>query len=746
MARSRKPVPAAMTALQGLTPVQRAELAALIQRQQGAGTVAERGRQAVALRECDGQAARQRARFQPGELAVRGYGRVHRAPLAAAATISAADLAVLAAHAAGGPYAYLAVLGGWLGAGGRVWWLHRRKARRRPRARRYAALAWSGSAATALAGTAAGMGSGPGQIVMLGGGLAVAAPYLWHARRRPPRAVEAAAEPVPVLAPADPRIEAFRARFCHSGPCRGAALHSARPIPDGFAFELALAEGAEATTRDVIALIPRIAALYDVPADQVSVEYPPSRSERRAIISVLTIENAFAREDRWDGASSYDPATGTIRIGRYLDSTDAHWLLHKPGSGAASGVIAGVQGSGKTGSVLVVACEAGQARLCAQCGAARTCQRCDPRRICALWMADPQEQPLGVFRGRSELMAWGPLATVQMLIWMHAAMRALAGHFGTMTWTDHLGRENAGKGYFDPSPQYPLLLGICDEWPIIISDPVLAKIAVPVAAGILREGRKVGVGLDFLVQLPDLSQLGDRAIRELLKAFNALSHRTDGLSKHMLGIKGDTTTLAPGLHGVGYLNGPDSRPGATMRTKHLPEYLQPGEHGIDAREIAGRIAADPVQLPGVVLAAIIPLGYTGPGQVLDGSQLAAAIVLVDADARSRRPAGLTAEDALRQVVAEGPDAGPAAAPAPPDPAAAAPTGPPPPPDEDAAVYLPLLAAVLTERREMDLWDVSEAAGCSAFAADEVLRLLVAAGLAVQVAPDRYRAGAGRQAR
>jgi hypothetical protein len=698
-------------------------------------SAAELARVAAVLAQIDCDRRQAQAEVVPfrSEMPVRAFIRVHRAPVSAAAAVGGADLAVLAAHASGSPWAYLVIATGSAAAGARVAWLHRPRARRRRRARRYAGTAWAACSVTALAGTWLGMASGAGQAVMLAGGLAVAAPYLWHARQRPPRDVAEAPEPVTELPATDPRIEAFRARFCRSGALKDAHIHSTRDIPDGFAFELIIADGAKATTKDVVALTDEIAGLYDIPADQVSVEYPPTRSERRACISVLTVADAFAREDRWDGESTYDPATGCIRIGRYADSTDAHWPLHKPGSGAASGVIAGVQGAGKTGTVLVVATEAGQAKLCTECGGARSCERCDMRRIIALFMGDPQRQPLGVFRGRADHMAWGTHATVQQIIMLHAAMRALAAYFGEMTWTDHLGRENAGKGYFDPTPAFPLILGIVDEWPIIVSDKALAKIAIPLAAGILREGRKVGIGLDFLTQMPDLSELGDRTIRELLKAFAALSHRTDGLSKSMLGIQGDTTKLAPGLHGVGYLNGPDNRPGATMRTKHLPEYLKPGEDGIDAREIAGRIAADPVQLPRVVLDAIIPLGYAGPGGVIDGSQLKEAMGAVEADARQRRPSGLTIEDALRAVVAGIP---------PPQPAPAAPQAPRPAgaslPAEAPPVFLPLLATVLAQRGEMDLWDVSEAADCDALEADRALADLAAGGLAVQVGPGRYR--------
>jgi hypothetical protein len=675
--------------------------------------------------------------FKPREIAAYAYAKTHRAPLLAAASVGGADLAVLAAHAAGWPGGYIAIAAAAAAAGGRAAWAHRGKARRRKRARRWAGAAWTAGSVTAMAGTWAGMASGPGQLVMLGGGLALAAPYLWHNRQRHrEEAPQPGPEPAPELPAADPRIEAFRARFCRSGPCRNADLHSVRDIPNGFAFELAIAEGVDATIRDVTPLAPKIAGLYDVSADQVSIEYVPSRSERRALISVLTVPNAFDHEDRWDGRSTYDPATGTIRIGRYADSSDTHWLLHKPGSGAASGVIAGVQGSGKTGTVLVIACEAGIARMCAVCGTAGTCARCDPRRFVALWMGDPQMQPLSVFRGRADLMAWGPYACVHMLVMMRAAMRARAARFGSLTWTDHLGRENTGLGSFDPAPALPLLKGIVDEWPLIMAaEPALKKIAVECAGAILKEGRKVGEGLDLLTQLPDLSELGERAIRELLKAFNALAHRTDGLSKHMMGIKGDPSVLAPGLHGVGYLNGPDARPAAVMRTKHLPEYLKPGQGGVDAREIAGWIGDHPIELDEAIVSAIVPLGYTGPGQVLDDEPVKAALALLAEDARSRNPRGLTIEDALRRVTGGG-DTG--RQPARPGAPAASPPPTPPPPPPGAVVPLPLLAHVLAQRGEMDLYDVSEAADIDALAADTALRLLVDAGQAIQVAPGRYR--------
>lgn len=568
---------------------------------------------------------------RPG--AVQLLWREHRALLAPYGWLAGADATAVAAHdLAHGMVRVLVVVLAAVVAGG--WALVR--ARRRPRRiQRYLACAWAAGAGW-IALTVAWTPFGPHalmQFVLLAGGLAVAAPHLYRHRRRPgPRPALLVALP----APEDPRLEAFRAKFCdRQGPLRQADPHAFAEVPDGFSFELALHPQSDGTTADVVQARSKIAKLYDVPADQVSVEYAAKRSEARAKVTVLTAANALARDDPWDGVSSYDPTTGTVLVGRFLDSAAARWTLHKPGSGAAGGVIAGVTGSGKTGTAHILACETVLARQCATCGPVASCRKCDLRRVAALWMGDPQQQPFSVWRGRADLTAWGPASCVRMLQWAHAVMRARAAFFGQLRWTDHLGRENVGKGWFDPSPAFPLLYVVVDEWPLIAADPDLGPVAIRLAADISKQGRKVGVALVFLTQIPDLSQLGDRAVREMLKAFNVVAHRTDGMSKYMLGIDGDPTQLPAGVHGIGYINGPDKRPAATFRSKHLPEYVQPGHTGVDVRDIAGRAAADPVDYDRAILDAIVPLGYTGPGQILDDDVPADATDLGTADQRTR---------------------------------------------------------------------------------------------------------------
>jgi len=308
-------------------------------------------------------------------------------------------------------------------------------------------------------------------------------------------------------------------------------------------------------------------------------------------------------------------------------------------------------------------------------------------------------------------------------------MKARAARFGTMEWTDHLGRLNHGKGWFDPAPDEAEILATIDEWPLLAANPVLGPLAIALAGAILKEGRKVGIALNLLTQLPDLSELGERVIREMLKAFNVLAHRTDGLSKSMLGIQGDPTKLAPGVHGLGYLNGADQRPAATQRTKHLPEYVKPGQDGPDVREIAERIAGDPVELGDAFTAAAAALGYTGRGQVLDGSQWNEMIAVYARQLVKPAVAAMILAETCPETIttaAAAPVSG-ARQPTPPGPAAA---GIPP--------WLPILATAIAERGEVDLYDVSELGEVDVFEAERALAFLVHGGLAVQISPDRWR--------
>lgn len=594
------------------------------------------------------------------------------------------------------------------------------------RARRRAVRAWAAAASWAplvIWWTPAGP-YGMVQIILILGGLWLSRDHLFaHRRQHQPRA--AITGPAQPAGPGpDARLEAFRRRFITGTaagrgrpPLTGAELHSLADVRDGagFTFGIRLDADSEITFDTVVALRSQIGGLYDVPKDQVLIDRGPRRSESRAQITVLTADDAYAEPQRWDGQSTYDPATGCIGLGLFGDTAVAHWRLHAPGSGSWGGMIIGVPGTGKTGDAHVIASEAGIAMVCTACGAARpadgTCQRCDPRRICAVIMGDPQRQPFGVWRGRADLTGWGPAGSVHLLRMLHAAMTERAAEMGTEEWTDAKGRVNTGRGWFDPTPDRPELLGLFDEWPKIIASPGGAE-AADLAEAIEAEGRKVGVSIGWLAQMPDVGQTGDdRVIREMMKGFNAVGHRLDGTSKAMIGIDGDARDLPEGkdMYGIGYIGGYDGRSAAAFRTKYLPEIA--GE-GVDVRDLADRVAATPVTFDAPVLRAFSRFGFTGRCQVFDDDTVAAWRRTQD----RKRPAP--------PVAAPGP-AGPGGGPGPVSTGAL---------DTVAAA---LDAHTAEHGQGAELYDVMTATGLAAGPAGRALAALAASGRARQSGPGTW---------
>lgn len=665
----------------------------------------------------------------------------HGAVLAPFGWIIAADLTMITAHAAlhaHGPGAGLAAFTAVTTAGGAgirtLVKLYRKpkppRSRPSARVRRRVLVSWaaaSGWALTAILWEPAGP-YGLVQIILLAGGLWLGRDHLYHHRQQPrPRIVKGAIATPPALpAGPDPRLERFRARFVDRAggrahaPLAGAELHSFTEVRDraGFSFEVKLDEESGHTHSTVTSQRQAIAALYDVPADQVIVGHGSRRSESRAQVTVLTAADAYAEPQPWDGVSTWDPATGCIDLGLFGDGEVAHWRLSAPGSGTWGGMILGTSGTGKTGDAHIIASEAGTAMTCTRCGAARpsdsSCTGCDPRRVFAVIMGDPQRKPLGVWRGRADLTGWGPAGCVHLLRMLHAAMEERTARMADEEWTDAKGRLNTGRGWFDPSPDCPGLIGIFDEWHKIIGGPAGAE-AERLAEGIEAEGRKVGVSIIWLDQMPDVGATGaDRVVRELMKGFNVIGHRVDGTSKAMIGIEGKAENLPQGtdMYGIGYIGGYDGRSAAPFRTKNLPESAGPG--CVDVRDMADRVAATPVTLDDAVLRAFARFGFTGRCQVIDDDDVAAwRMTQQRKKAAAAQPGG--------QVPVQGlPGAGPVST-------------------EALGQVARALAAHVREHggQGAELYDVMQATGLAAGPAGRALAALAADGRARQAGPGTW---------
>lgn len=449
-------------------------------------------------------------------------------------------------------------------------------------------------------------------LALVGGG-ALAGNYVHEARKAGRATRKARPEPEEPLAIATPRQVDERQtrltdRFCQPGqPLDGVIAENFRELPHGFMFELVFPADTRHQMSDVIVQKVLIAKIYDVTQAKITIGYVPgAESEARCQVVVMDIPVVTAAEradpsyNRWDGRSTWKPATGLIDLGRYVDDTITHYRLNTPFSGASAGMVAGVMGAGKSGTLHVIAAEAGLAMLCSRCGARGDCGQCDPQRVMAVFAGDPQEQGLAVWRGRADLTGWGPEGCVELAEFTEAVGKARSQVLGNLEWSDTgpdgLRRRNVGKGWFDPEVGFPLILLLLDELPKLVNHPDkdMARAVLRIIVDGYFGWRKVGIHPVFGSQILDVSAIGDRALRDLVKYLNSVAHHCEEVSTNMGGIEGDPRDLPREQPGVGYIAGPDDRPGVRFTTKIMPETLRPGMTGMDIRHLAGIIERTPI--------------------------------------------------------------------------------------------------------------------------------------------------------
>jgi hypothetical protein len=545
-----------------------------------------------------------------------GVGRILQ-PLAWTATADgAASCWHCAVHCAGAGSVAAMVGGGilTLAAAGRTLWVLHGKTGGRRRAKR-ALASWLAAAAWAQPAIWATM-SGPYgtvQELALAGGIALGAGHLHAGRRQElawqPVAALPAAEPEPGAdeAPEDGRLAKFRKRFVDGSgtgskahpPLHHAVLEDLSEVDGGFAFTVVANPGTNVSKDTVIALRGQIAALYDVPVEQVMVDDAPRRSARRCRVTVLTMQDAFAEPRRWDGVSSYDPKTGTYRHGRFGDGTPGRWQIHVPSSGMWGGAVYGAMGTGKSFDLHLLAAHAGIVVQCPDCGAHHgdhgTCAECDSSRLFLLFMGDPQMRAFSPWKGRADLTFWGVLGCVFQMRFLREVMIERDKDASTMTRTDKKGRVREGMGWFDPSPVRPGILGVTDEWTKVVESPYSQQ-AVGDMETVLQEARKSGLSVNFAAQMPDAGKTGGtRAVQTLTRHMNIVAHRLDAIGKAMTPVQGSAVDLpsGDGMAGIGYIAGIDDRSAAPFRTDYLPE---DAAEGIDVLDMALAIKSLPVRI------------------------------------------------------------------------------------------------------------------------------------------------------
>lgn len=309
-----------------------------------------------------------------------------------------------------------------------------------------------------------------------------------------------------------------------------------------------------------------IASAYGVDVTRVMLErMPDGRADQVAL--ALYQANPLT-EVREFTAPTLDPATGWVTIGTLPDGSVARWRLFEPGSGPCGGMIFGAQGSGKSALANAIAAEIAHSG------------------IGVLWLADGQEglsMPDWSEHG-ARWFAFSLRETRRMLQAAEQVMYDRQKRRRRVRWVDANGKEHRGKASFDGTRDEPYLYVLVDEWPIVALDPECRRIV----ALLLKAGRKVGITVIVIGQIPSIAEFGGDSdasvIRALSSTTNVVMFRiapADKSSQHMggMGVEGVDPTSIPaafpngtGTQGLGYVRAPGGS-ASTFRSNYVRDPL-----------------------------------------------------------------------------------------------------------------------------------------------------------------------------
>lgn len=431
-----------------------------------------------------------------------------------------------------------------------AWWLFTRSWLDETRERVYAALVLAGILAWLI--TAAVHGVTWAMVAWwAGGGFALACPW-WvrHRIRNYQKQAATASE-----------TEIFDERLAQPGRAlAGAKLGAVEPITHGWTGVIRLI-GGEKTTDHAIAATGLIASAFDKPLTQVIVEPTLSGVMSEAQLTILN-NNPLITARVWDGPS-FNPATGMFDYGVYADGQVAPFQLVEPGNGAKHSLICGTTGAGKSTGVNIICAEAHLSRLV------------------AIWLLDAQRgQSLPAWNRNVDWAALGIEPGIVMLRALRDVVYARSEYLAFKKWRDEDGHEQTGQDWYDLDPGMPLLLNVIEEAQELLTDPKHGPEAVQLLESISGLGRKVGVAVVLVTQVPELGQLGGSGkIRNMVSSGNVVCFRTsDSVSGNMAfhgAIPADPSKLprkfpdGTDTAGLGYIVGGLAR-GAAQRSLLIP--------------------------------------------------------------------------------------------------------------------------------------------------------------------------------
>lgn len=306
------------------------------------------------------------------------------------------------------------------------------------------------------------------------------------------------------------------------GPLPGSHLIGWHEVDDGWRAYVRLRRGRQAASQ-VTAAAEKIASAYGKSLDLVIVERHPTGAADMAMITVLD-ENPLSLVRYWTGPT-LDVETGIIRIGPYAIGGQAQFRPWAPvggghAGGAINSLICGAQGSGKSQFLLQLALEYMLSG------------------VIVTWAADPQ-------MGQSmpeliDYVDWTALGIPETMEMLRAARLVLYARSQEMARR----KERA----YTWTRDFPMLRIIIDEAHRVLKDPVYGKEAVAICEELTQMGRKVGIGLDLVTQVPELPELGkSEVLRSMLTSGNIVVFRTSGTMTGQLAFQGGSFPVRPDL-------------------------------------------------------------------------------------------------------------------------------------------------------------------------------------------------------
>jgi hypothetical protein len=306
-----------------------------------------------------------------------------------------------------------------------------------------------------------------------------------------------------------------------------------------------------------------VAATFDKAVTEAYAERDPSGVESRGRLTLLT-RGTLDQVREWNGRG-YDE-DGFAVIGRFPDGMDFCGRAYKPGpgGGACHYLIAGADGTGKTGDMNLLLSVAVLSRYIAPV------------------ILDPQMgQALPAWREHVPY-ACGVDECLAFLHGLHDAMFSRSDYLGSFEWTDpRTGRRRRGLDHFDARTcGRPMVQVFTDEAPVLLAIKGVPELILDMG----KLGRKVGFGLVLAVQVPSVKEMQAGELRSILNGGTVICHRTgDRVSSGMLNLPAEPNLLpryfpnGAKTEGLGYGASVEDRPDVVMRTDFVPDPYQVAE-------------------------------------------------------------------------------------------------------------------------------------------------------------------------